>query len=856
MMVKLTKRAACLLLLACIQITVFAQIKPTSADERLKSFERKKQLAAATSFKTSFKNIGPAAMSGRVVDVDVNPADPTEFYVAYATGGLWHTVNNGQSFLPIFDNDNVIGLGDVAIHWPSKTIWLGTGEANSSRSSYSGIGVFKSTDNGKNWAYLGLPESHHIGEIIVHPTDPNTVWVAALGHLYTPNKERGVYKTSDGGKSWKQTLYVDENTGAVEMDINPQNPNELYAAMWYKTRKAWNFEESGKTSGIYKSTDGGNKWSLVTGGSSGFPQTSGTGRIGMVVSYQNTNVVYAVLDNQDHMPDTATKKVDSTSYVLRDFEKLDKQQFANLDSKRLDTFLKKNRMTPKYTAAKVKEMVATDKVKPNAIFEYLFDANEALFNTPIIGAEVYRSDDAGKSWKKMNKKPIPNLFSTYGYYFGRIFISPVNDSKLVIVGVSVDMSTDSGRSFKSIGKNNTHSDHHVCWIDPKKDSHFILGNDGGVNITYDNGAHWFKANTPAVGQFYAVTTDNAKPYRVYGGLQDNGVWVGNTVRQRVGDGTNFDTLAYKSIGGGDGMQVQVDTRDNRTTYSGSQFGFYNRKHVDTGGNLDIYPRNELGEEAFRFNWQTPIVLSKHNQDVLYYATNKFHRSLNKGENMVALTGDLTNGKKEGDVPFGTSTTLAESPMKFGLLYLGTDDGNIHVSKDGGYNWAKINVALPKIPQGLYVSRLTPGGFKEGRVYAALNGLRNDHFAPYLFVSDDYGTTWKQIGKDLPQESINVIKEDPKSDSILYAGTDGGLYVSIDAGNTWMAWTKGIPYSVPVHDIVIQQRDNEIVLGTHGRSIYIASLKDVQALKGIITKEEKKPETRRRSDDDDDEATID
>ena len=836
MMEKLTKSTAFLLLLAYFQLAAYAQIKPTTSDERLKSFERKKQLAAASNFKTVFKNIGPAAMSGRVVDVDVNPADPTEFYVAYATGGLWHTVNNGQSFLPIFDNDNVIGLGDVAVHWPTKTIWLGTGEANSSRSSYSGIGVFKSTDNGKNWAYLGLPESHHIGEIIVHPTDPNTAWVAALGHLYTPNKERGVYKTTDGGKSWKQTLFADENTGAVEMDINPQNPNELYAAMWYKTRKAWNFEESGKTSGIYKSTDGGNKWSLITGGSSGFPQTSGTGRIGVVVSYQNTNVVYAVMDNQDHMPDTAAKKVDSTTYVLRDFEKLDKQQFANLDSKRLDTFLKKNRMTPKYTAVRVKELVATDKIKPNAIFDYLFDANEALFNTPIIGAEVYRSDDAGKSWKKMNKKPLP-MFNTYGYYFGRIFISPVNDGKLVIAGFTIDLSTDSGRTFKSIGKNNTHADHHVCWINPNKDSHFIIGNDGGVNITYDNGAYWFKANTPAVGQFYAITTDNAKPYRVYGGLQDNGVWVGNTVRQRVGDATNFDTLAYKSIGGGDGMQVQVDTRDNRTTYSGSQFGFYGRTHVDTGGYLGIYPRNELGEEAFRFNWQTPIVLSKHNQDVLYYATNKFHRSLQKGENMETLSADLTKGTADGDVPFGTATTLVESPIKFGLIYLGTDDGNIQVSKDAGYTWTKISSSLPKNMQGMYVSRVTPSAFKEGRIYVALNGYRNDNFGSYLFVSEDYGTTWVQLGNDLPTEPINVITEDPKNENIIYAGTDNGLYASFNMGKTFMTLDNNLP-RVPVHDMAIQQRENELVIGTHGRSIYIAKLKDIYKLYDKMVGEKK------------------
>ena len=443
-----------------------------------------------------------------------------------------------------------------------------------------------------------------------------------------------------------------------------------------------------------------------------------------------------------------------------------------------------------------------------------------------------------------------SLYNTYGYYFGKIFVSPINENKVVLTGFNIELTTDGGKTFKNISKINTHPDHHACWIDPSKDSHFIIGNDGGVNITYDNGDHWFKANTPAVGQFYSVTTDDAKPYHVYGGLQDNGVWVGNTVRQRVNEATNYDTLQYKNFNDGDGMQVQVDTRDNKTVYSGSQFGFYSRTNLDTGKNLYIYPKNELGEDAYRYNWQTPILLSKHNQDVLYYGANKFFRSLNKGENMQALSADLTNGKKEGDVPFGTFTTISESPIKFGLLYIGTDDGNINMSKDGGYTWTKIdiNLSLPKIPKGLYVSRVTASAFKESRVYASLNGLRNDHFTPYLFVSDDYGASWKQLAKELPAEPINVIKEDPKSDSILYVGTDGGLYVSIDAGNTWMAWTKGIPYSIPIHDIAIQQRENEIVLGTHGRSLYVASLRGVQVLKGIVTKEEKKVETNTSDED--------
>ncbi len=803
---------------------VIETITATTADERLKSFELKKQMAANSPFKTAFKNVGPNVMSGRVVDLDVNPTDPTEFYVAYATGGAWHTINNGQSFTPIFDNENVIGLGDITVNWKERIIWLGTGEANSSRSSYSGIGVYKSSNNGKTWQYLGLPESHHIGKIILHPSDANTAWVASLGHLYTPNKERGVYKTTDGGTTWKQTLFIDENTGCIEMDINPSNPNELMACMWYKTRTAWNLEEAGKTSGIYKSTDGGNSWNLITIATSGFPTGDGIGRIGVAYAASNSSVVYAIVDNQNHMPDTSRKKTDSLTYVKNEFKGLTKETFALLNNKRLDTFLTRSRLSPKYTAAILKRKVAIDSLKPTALYDYLYDANDDLFNTPILGAEVYKSNDGGANWTKTNTKPL-TLYNTYGYYFGRIFTSPANENKVFIVGISAEMSTDGGKIFKAIGKRNTHSDHHVFWINKNRDSHLILGNDGGVNITYDNGDNWYKANQPPVGQFYAIETDNATPYRVYGGLQDNGVWYGYTTRQQTSD-ANYDSLKYASLGGGDGMMVQVDKRDNSTVYSGSQFGAYGRQNTVTGQRIAIRPQNEIGEDPFRFNWMTPIVLSKHQPDVFYMGTNKLHRSLEKGANITPISTDLTNGKKEGDVPFGTITTISESPIKFGLLYTGTDDGNVHISKDGGYTFTLINTGLPK---GLWVSRVIASRFKEERVYVTFSGLRNDHFAAYVFVSNDYGNTWTQLCKNLPQESVNVIREDPKMDSVLYIGTDGGFYVSKNNGTDFMSWNKGLPKSVPIHDINIQERENEILLGTHGRSIYVASLNEIHGL---------------------------
>jgi photosystem II stability/assembly factor-like uncharacterized protein len=815
------------LLTFVLLLPAYAQVKPSTADERLKGMDKRKLLKQRSLLKDiKFRNIGPSVMSGRVVDVDVNPDDPTEFYVAYATGGLWHTTNNGQSLTPIFDTEDVIGIGDIAVNWQGKTrtIWIGTGEVNSSRSSYAGIGIYRSNNNGTTWEYLGLPESHHIGKIQLHPADNNTAWVAVLGHLYSPNKERGVYKTTDGGKLWKQTLFIDNNTGAVDLDINPLNPKELYASMWYKTRSAWDFTESGKSSGIYKSIDGGEIWQLITKEGSGFPAGEGVGRTGVAVYPKNPQIIYAVIDNQFRRKDTASEKKDTVNYTLNTFLNINKEQFLKLQSNKLDTFLKKNNYPVKYTAAQLKEMVGSGVFKPTVLYDYQ-DIDQGFTNRRIYGCQVYKSINGGLTWEKKNDSLI-NTYNTYGYYFGKIYVSPYNENKVVITGYDIQLSLDGGKSFKLINKENVHADHHALWINPKRDSHMINGNDGGCNITYDDGNNWFKANTPSVAQYYAIAVDDSKPYNVYGGLQDNGTWVGPSTNKESIGWVDNGQYPFKGIGGGDGMQVQVDTRDNQTVYSGFQFGTYFRQLREKKEIKNIKPSHDLGEAPLRFNWQSPIHLSKHNEDVLYFGTNRFFRSLNKGENMRALSNDLTKGKKEGDVPYGTLTTITESPLKFGLLYVGSDDGNIQHSKDGGYTWTLINKNLP---QGLYISRVTASAFKEGRVYASLNGYRNDHFSPYLYVSDDFGMNWKQIGKDLPHEPINVVKEDTKYDSILYVGTDGGLYVSIDAGNSFMMWHNGLPSSVPVHDIAIQQRENEIILGTHGRSLYISKLDSVQLL---------------------------
>ena len=527
--------------LAAFVCTLFSQllyaqvlVTPTPASARMASMAQRSELLNDSVLNSnSFRNIGPSIMSGRVVDIEANPEDPTEFYVAYATGGLWHTVNNGQSFTPIMDNLDILFLGDIAVNWKTnpRMIWAGTGEVNSSRSSYAGTGVYLSKDNGKNWQHLGLAESHHIGDIKLHPTDPNTAWVAVLGHLYTANEERGVYKTTDGGSNWQRTLFVNNQTGCVDLAMHPTDPSVLYAAMWQRSREAWKFEESGPASGIYKSVDGGNTWNKISGAGSGFMEGNKIGRIGLTVFPGNANLVYAVVDNNTPLP--GKKETTDSVYTRELFKNMSAAEFANLNNNRLDSFLRKNRFPRQHSATSIKKSVAEGKLSPAALWDWL-DSDDGFQNTGIAGCEVYVSQDGGAHWKKANEKPI-SIFNTYGYYFAKIYTSHTNPDKVFILGFTAQVSTNGGKTFTTIDKENVHADHHALWVNPKKDSHLINGNDGGVNLTYDDGKNWFKANTPSVGQYYYVTTDDARPYNVYGGLQDNGSWWGpSTHRESIG----------------------------------------------------------------------------------------------------------------------------------------------------------------------------------------------------------------------------------------------------------------------------------------------------------------------------------
>ncbi|MCL6266756.1 glycosyl hydrolase [Flagellimonas myxillae] len=809
-------------MLALVLQSSFAQQKATSPEKMMQSLAQKNTMAETSTVKNiPLENIGPSVMSGRVVDLDVNPNDPTEFYVAYASGGLWHTNTNGISFTPILDNSDTQNIGDIAVDWNSGTLWVGTGENNSSRSSYAGIGILKSMDKGTSWQNMGLHDSHHIGRIIINPNNPNEVVVGVTGHLYSPNQERGIYKTMDGGKTWKQTLFVNDATGIIDVACSPNNFNIQYAAAWEKDRKAWNFVGNGASSGIYKSVDGGNHWTLITTEGSGFPTGDGVGRIGLAVFDDNT--VYAVHDSQfrREKKDKAKKE----ELTKDDFKSMDVETFLALDEKKLNDYLKTNGFQEKYRAENVKQMVRSGSVKPEDLAKYLENANSLLFDTPVIGAEVYRSDNAGSSWKKMNSKYIDDLFYSYGYYFAQIRIDPSNKDRIYLAGVPLIKSEDGGDTFTSIGKENVHVDHHALWINPKRPGHLINGNDGGVNISYDDGENWIKNNTPKVGQFYAINVDLEEPYNVYGGLQDNGVWKGAHNNKENRNWHQSGANPWQMIIGGDGMQVQIDNRNSNIVYTGFQFGNYYRVDLEKKTQDYIQPKHELGESPYRFNWQSPILLSEHNQDILYLGGNKLHRSLNQGKDWEAISDDLTQGGRTGNVAYGTLTTISESPFKFGLLYVGSDDGLLHVSKNGGGSWDNISSSLPK---KLWVSEVAASKHKKERVYATLNGYRWDDFTPYIYVSEDYGQSWKKIADGIAASPVNALVEDPENENLLFAGTDNGLYVSFNRGVNWELFQNGMP-NVAVHDLVIQPKAKHLLVGTHGRSIYKADISVLQQM---------------------------
>jgi photosystem II stability/assembly factor-like uncharacterized protein len=759
----------------CFGMSVESKGQNQSSPEfRAKSWQHHLELKKISPYKDlKWRTVGPEFMSGRIETIAGHPDQPNTLYVGAGSGNLWKTVNNGTTWKPIFDDQSTAAMGCIAIAPSDPAIlWLGTGEVLMARSSFAGTGVFKSIDAGETWQHMGLMGTNHIPRIVIDPKNPEVVYAASIGRNYGPNKERGVYKTINGGKTWDKILFISENVGVVEIVMDPSDNQTLLAVAWERERKAWNNKVNGKGSGIYKTTDGGKKWKQIK---KGIPKGNHVGRFGLSFSQSNPNIVYAIVDNRSEKPE-GTKQ-------------------------------------PKFEGKRLKH------------------------RGDIIRGELYKSVDKGETWLKTHEGSIP---TGIGDDFCLIRVAPDNENEIFILGQKLIKTRDGGKSFEPTGETIVHLlshdirvmhlDMHEMWIDPTNPDKIVLGNDGGVYISYDRGDTWLHHNNLPIGEFYAVSVDNAVPYNIYGGTQDDAALYGpssHNVEDRLTKFGVEDPWKHVYVdrwGGGDSYFTEVDKLDPNIIYYEHQFGAIRRKNMLTGETKSIKPAALEGGPPLRTNWMTPFFISKYNKLTLYYGAQKLYRSKNRGDDWEVISPDLTTNpgsEKQGNVPYGTITSLSESSLMQGLMYAATDDGNVQVTKDEGRTWTLIDNGLPE----KWVSRVKASQHDKETVYVTLTGYREDDFEKYVFMSTDYGETWKSIDGNLPSEPINVIVEDPRSPNILYVGTDLGAYVTTDKGQNWSILSNGLP-TVAVHDLVIQERELDLVAGTHGRSIFVLDIEAV------------------------------
>ncbi|UCG88905.1 MAG: hypothetical protein JSW71_10350 [Gemmatimonadota bacterium] len=691
-----------------------------------------------------FRTIGPAVTGGRIHDVEALPDDPSTIYLATASGGIWKSTNKGTTWTSLFDNHAVSTFGDVAIA-PSNSqiVWAGTGEQNNRQSTSWGNGVYRSVDGGTTWAHLGLDETRHIGEVVVHPENPDVAYVAALGSLWAASDSRGVFKTTDGGQNWSRVLFVDQHTGVVEMVMDPSDPSTLYAATYQRLRRAWGFNGGGPGSSIYKTSDGGATWRELA---NGLPQGD-KGRIGLAIA-------------------------------------------------------------------------KTDALVLNATIEHATESG------------VYRTEDGGETWEKVNSlNPRP-------MYYSHIYIDPTNANRIYILATSFYKSEDGGRSFETLPTRPTydvgvHSDFHDLWIDPNNSNHFYLVGDAGLHESWDMGQTHMRIRNLPIGQFYGIGVDMRDPYWVYGGMQDNHSWMGPSATRHWVGILNDD---WRQIGFGDGMYQQPDPSSHRYVYVLAQNGSILRLDAETGDALDVRPLPPAGEPDYRYDWVTPALVSRHDPSSVYLGGNRLFISRDRGVSWER-TEDLTRqidrrelelmgvkgyeqmlSANDGTSYFGEITTIAESPLDPAIIWAGTDDGNVQVSIDGGSSWSEVSGNVPDVPDGTYVSRVTASASVAGAAYVAFDAHRDGDFKPYLFHTTDFGNSWTPIASDLPSGSVNVIVEHAVNPDVLFVGTEHALFVSTDAGGHWAKFDK-LPTTL-FDDLVIHPRDNDLIVGTHGRSILI------------------------------------
>ncbi|MCC6781671.1 MAG: hypothetical protein IT457_02425 [Planctomycetes bacterium] len=721
----------------------------------------------------AWREIGPVNYTGRIVDLDVDPRDRSVWYVASATGGIWKTENEGASFRPLFTDQKSFSIGDIAIA-PSApdTLYVGTGEANNQRSSYFGDGVYKSTDGGKTFANVGLAGTDHIGRIAVHPTNAEIVFVAAAGALYRANEERGLYRSKDGGKTWERKHHVNADTGFIDVCIDPANPDRVLAASYDRRRRAWHLREGGEGSRVWLSEDGGETWNEVRG----IPDGT-LGRIGIAFAASDSQVAYAIVENLNPAPATRREEPDRGER-------------------------ERDREPAPETGTETEAGSA-----PGAL---------ALAPRPV-GGEVYRSADGGKTWKKASSRRVGG---EPHYYYGQIRVDPRNADRVFVLGVNVSSSDDGGKTWKTSFGRGLHVDHHALWLDPNDSGRALLGNDGGLALTYDGGRNWRHYPKLPIGQIYSVGVDLREPYTVYGGTQDNGTW-GIPSRSTTNEG--LGRAHAMRVDGGDGFCVQVDPQDPDVIYTESQFGGMSRQNLRTGARRGIRPSAPRGSPALRFNWMTPILLSPHNPHTVYTGSQLLHRSRNRGDDWETISHDLTTADSEklaGNVPHCTITTIDESPVEADQLWVGTDDGKVWTSRNGGRDWIDLSERFPGLPPRLWVSRVACSPHDAQRAYVAFTGYREDDRRPYLYLTVDGGTSFTSIVNDLPAgESINVVREHPRNPDCVIVGTEFGVRASVDGGGSWYRLGTGLP-TVAVHDLLVHPREEDLVIGTHGRGCWI------------------------------------
>jgi photosystem II stability/assembly factor-like uncharacterized protein len=734
----------------------------STAGDRAAAWQAHQQMAASSPFAgLTWRALGPTQQAERIEALAVPPGSHNTIYAGPGAGNVWKSTNNGLTWQPIFEHESSFSVGDIAIA-PSnpEIVWVGTGEVQPRHSGYafSGTGVFKSTDAGTSWTHMGLDDTQHIGKIVIDPTNPDVVYVAAMGHFWSKNNERGVFKTTDGGRTWTKSLFVNDETGAIDLVMDPSRPSVLYASIWQFT--------SGPESGVYRTTDAGATWAKLTNGLPPGP----LGRSNLDIAPSRPDTVYVFVDNQAALAGPGGRT--------------------------------------------------------------------------IVGGEVYRSDDRGDTWHQANTDDLYPVFGIYGWKFCDIRVSPDNPDEIYILGNHAFHSTDGGRTYRRIGETIRrlrdtdglvmHLDHHELWIDPTDANHLLLGNDGGVFASYDRGESWLHLNTIPVAQFYSVAVDMARPYNIYGGTQDDAALYGPSTY--VIDDARNENEPWRHVyldqwTGGDSFVTLPDPTDPRIIYYEHQNG--DMRRMDTTGpsiqtgsasSTNIRPRAPRGQPPYRFGWYTPFAISHFDGSTLYAGANRLLKSTDRGASWTPVSPDLSEpaGGERAVVPYGTITMLSESPLDRRLLYVGTEGGHVHVTRDGGGTWTNVSEGLP----GPWISRVIASRYDEGTVYVSATGFREDDFRSYLYRSTDFGQTWTSISANLPAESVNVIREDPDDRNILYVGTDAGVYVSIDRGRSWVSLSTTLP-TTPVHDLVVHPRDNEIVIGTHGRGVFVADARPVQ-----------------------------